>query len=116
MKHLIVLTLASVFLPACSRSDAEQSASNSDQQLAEGAVGAEEPIKGEASSKYQPGQMLRTLRDAPCVEDGAKASDKPWNVKSGSYVTWLADKGESVRVETAPGLACTMAADAVGPS
>ena len=67
-------------------------------------------------SPYKAGQMLRVLRKAPCTETGPKASEEPWDMKAGSFVTYVRPEGSGMRVETAPGLECVIATDALGPA
>ena len=67
-------------------------------------------------SPYKAGQMLRVLRKAPCTETGPKASEEPWDMKVGSFVTYVRPEGTGMRVETAPGLECVIATDALGPA
>jgi hypothetical protein len=62
------------------------------------------------------GQIWVVVKDAPCKEIGPDASDEPWQLKKGSFVTWLAKEGAMTRVETAPGMPpCLIASDAIAP-
>lgn len=73
------------------------------------------PAAAPVQVDYKPGQNVIVLKDgAKCIDASDNADPEPWEMVKGAFVSFVRADGTELIVETAPGMPCRIAADAVG--